>query len=52
MMTIENLEVEDDGPDEAEYDGRTSVNNVSGVDVHQLDLIQIEDDWWLKLNLV
>lgn len=38
MMTIENLEVEDDGPDEAEYDGRTSVNNVRGVDVHQLDL--------------
>ena len=38
IMTIENLEVEDDGPDETKNDGRTSVNNVSGVDVHQLDL--------------
>ena len=44
MMTIENLEVEDDGPDEAKNDGRTSVDHVSGVYVHQLDLIQIEDD--------
>ena len=36
-----NLEVEDDRPDEAEDNGRSSVDNVSGVDVHQLDL-QIE----------
>ena len=33
-----NLEVEDDRPDEAEDNGRSSVDNVSSVDVHQLDL--------------
>ncbi len=34
------LEVEDDGPDEAENDGRLAVHNVAGVDVHQLYLGQ------------
>ena len=41
LMRIKNLEVEDDRPDEAEDNGRSSVDNVSSVDVHQLDL-QIE----------
>lgn len=31
------LEVEDDGPNEAEYDGRPTIDEVSGVDVDQLD---------------
>ena len=34
MMAIENLEVEDDSPDESENYGRTSVNDVRGIDVH------------------
>jgi hypothetical protein len=34
------LEVEDDGPDEAEDDGRFAVHNIAGVDVHQLYLGQ------------
>ena len=38
MIKIENLEVEDDSPDEAENNGRTSVDNVRSIDVHQLDL--------------
>lgn len=31
------LEVQYDGPDEAEHDGRPAVHQVGGVDVHQLD---------------
>jgi hypothetical protein len=34
------LEVEDDGPDEAEDDGRLAVHHIAGVDVHQLYLAQ------------
>ena len=37
---VRNLEVEDDGPDEAEDHRRLPVHHVAGVDVHQLDLIQ------------
>ena len=37
-MRSRNLEVEDDGPDESQHNGGTSVHNVSSVDVHQLDL--------------
>ena len=32
------LEVEDDGPNESKNDGRLPVDNITGVDVHQLDL--------------
>ena len=32
------LEVEDDCPNESQNDGRFSVHNIAGVDVHQLDL--------------
>ena len=38
IIMIENLEVEDDSPNEAENDGRTSVDNVRSVDVHQFNL--------------
>ena len=37
-MRSRNLEVEDDGPDESQHNGGTSVHNISSVDVHQLDL--------------
>ena len=32
------LEVEDDGPNESQNDGRLPVDNIAGVDVNQLDL--------------
>ena len=44
-MRVRNLEVEDDGPDESQHNGGTSVHNISSVDVHQLDL----DERWSKM---
>jgi hypothetical protein len=37
---VRYLEVEDDGPDEAEDYGRLPVHNIAGVDVHKLNLAQ------------
>ena len=44
-MRSRNLEVEDDGPDESQHNGGTSVHNISSVDVHQLDL----DERWSEM---
>ena len=45
-MRSRNLEVEDDGPDESQHNGGTSVHNISSVDVHQLDL----DERWSEMD--